>query len=203
MFKYIAGGLAVAAVLSVGLAVAAEAKGREAKQVQVTYAVHGLLCEGCIGPLQKALGSAEGVKSSKVLFKENQAVVTYDAARTDVGKLAQVAAAAKNMEEKPFDLGLLLALRGVSTEGAASNAAKALESVEGVKKAEVKFHHSLASVWFNDNGGTTLAQLQKSLQDAGYRSAPWKAEAKPGSHGSHEPHESCGSSCGMHGGGCG
>jgi copper chaperone len=48
--------------------------------------IGGMSCMHCVGRVEKALTSLEGVKSAKVSLEKNEAVVEYDPGKTDRNK---------------------------------------------------------------------------------------------------------------------
>jgi len=55
----------------------------------VTLAVKGMFCDLCMPTVKKALGKVPGVIETKVDFGTQTAVVTFDAAKTDVAALTK------------------------------------------------------------------------------------------------------------------
>ncbi len=62
---------------------------------------------------------------------------------------------------------LTLDVHGMACEGCASNVAKALESVKGVRNVEVSLEKRTATVWFDPQKANELT-LKKSVTKAGY-----------------------------------
>jgi mercuric ion binding protein len=60
----------------------------------VTLSVPGMNCEACPITVKKALQRVEGVEKVAVSFEPREAVVTFDDARTTVGKLTEATAKA-------------------------------------------------------------------------------------------------------------
>lgn len=56
----------------------------------VTFEVHGMHCEGCVGAIQRALGETQGVVEKTVSLAESAAVVTYDPAKVAPADLVAV-----------------------------------------------------------------------------------------------------------------
>ena len=55
----------------------------------VTLAVPGMNCSACPITIKKALQKVEGVEKVAVTFEPKEAVVTFDDAKTTVGKLTE------------------------------------------------------------------------------------------------------------------
>ena len=58
----------------------------------VTLSVPGMTCAACPITVKKALSKVEGVSKIEVSFKQLEAVVTFDDARTDVQALTKATA---------------------------------------------------------------------------------------------------------------
>jgi periplasmic mercuric ion binding protein len=56
----------------------------------ITLSVSGMTCAGCAGHVEKALQKVEGVEKTEVNFDKQEAVVTYDDAKTGVEALTKV-----------------------------------------------------------------------------------------------------------------
>lgn len=48
--------------------------------------IEGMSCMHCVGRVEKALTSINGVKSAKVSLEENEAVVEYDSSKANINK---------------------------------------------------------------------------------------------------------------------
>jgi mercuric ion binding protein len=55
----------------------------------ITLSVSGMTCAGCAGHVEKALQKVEGVEKTEVNYDTNEAVVTYDDAKTGVEALTK------------------------------------------------------------------------------------------------------------------
>ncbi len=56
--------------------------------------ITGMTCGGCVNSVTRVLQAVPGVQQAAVTLVPSQAVVSYDAARTDPEKLAQAVAGA-------------------------------------------------------------------------------------------------------------
>lgn len=50
----------------------------DASGAQVSFAVHGMHCEGCVSTITKALQGREGVMAHQVILADSVAKITYD-----------------------------------------------------------------------------------------------------------------------------
>jgi copper chaperone CopZ len=57
--------------------------------LSVSLQVDGMTCIGCEAHVQKALGAIPGVRSAKVSYKDNEALVTYEKEKVTVEQLIQ------------------------------------------------------------------------------------------------------------------
>ena len=55
----------------------------------ITLSVSGMTCAGCAGHVEKALQKVEGVEKTEVNYDKQEAVVTYDDAKTGVEALTK------------------------------------------------------------------------------------------------------------------
>jgi periplasmic mercuric ion binding protein len=55
----------------------------------ITLSVSGMTCTGCAGHVEKALQKVEGVEKTEVNYDKQEAVVTYDDAKTGVEALTK------------------------------------------------------------------------------------------------------------------
>lgn len=61
---------------------------------EVTLAVTGMTCSGCVASVQRVLTAIPGVQSVEVSLEPGQARVVFDPARTDRAALVQAITAA-------------------------------------------------------------------------------------------------------------
>ncbi|OGF97778.1 MAG: hypothetical protein A3F83_15880 [Candidatus Glassbacteria bacterium RIFCSPLOWO2_12_FULL_58_11] len=54
---------------------------------ELSLKIEGMACEGCASAVQNALAEATGVSSAKVDLSAKSALVRYDSAEADPGKL--------------------------------------------------------------------------------------------------------------------
>lgn len=54
--------------------------------------VEGMVCDACVGHVTKALQGLDGVQAAQVSLNDQQAVVTYDAAKVQVTQMMEVIA---------------------------------------------------------------------------------------------------------------
>ncbi len=76
-------------MLFAALALAAVVAPASAATRTVTLSVPGMTCAACPITVKKALTRVEGVSKVTVAFKQREAVVTFDDARTNVEALTQ------------------------------------------------------------------------------------------------------------------
>ncbi len=57
-----------------------------------TLTVRGMSCGACVGHVTRALEGVEGVQSAQVNLEAEQAVVTYDPARTGLAQMREAVA---------------------------------------------------------------------------------------------------------------
>ena len=76
--------LLLVVVLALTLSVAAFS---ENKVQKVNIKVEGMTCQGCVDKVKSALQKVEGVKEAEVSLKDNLALVTFDADKTNEKEL--------------------------------------------------------------------------------------------------------------------
>jgi copper ion binding protein len=54
---------------------------------EITLKVEGMSCMHCVGRVEKALTSLDGVESAKVSLEEKEAKVEYDPDKVDIEKM--------------------------------------------------------------------------------------------------------------------
>ena len=64
----------------------------------VTFTVDGMVCEGCVGSVQKALKSHDGVESARASLEEANVQITYDPSAVDLDILTGA------IQEAGFDI---------------------------------------------------------------------------------------------------
>lgn len=141
-----------------------------------TYTIEGMTCQGCAGPVKKALMGLDGVASAEVSYPEKlvRLYVTEQVAVTDaeviaavetLGYRARPASAPANVQQATFSV------EGM-TCGSCNVAVKvAAEKVEGVTEAAASHADKRAWVSF-DPTRTTPETIARALTEAGYRATP-------------------------------
>jgi len=64
----------------------------------VTFAVGGMVCEGCVGSVQRAVKSHDGVESAHASLEEANVQITYDPSTVDLDTLTGA------IQEAGFDI---------------------------------------------------------------------------------------------------
>ena len=132
---------------------------------RLTLDIEGMTCAACSTRLERALTRAEGVRQAAVNLATERAVVTIDAAETDLPSVAEAVSRAG------FAVGretLSFSVEGMTCAACAGRVEKALRAVPGVFDANVNLaieraHVSLA------HRCADAEQLADAVAKAGYR----------------------------------
>jgi len=125
--------------------------------------IGGMTCTTCAATVEKALSETPGVEKANVNFASETASVEYDPSRVDLGKI----------KDTVSQLGYGVAtsksvfpVTGMTCASCVARVEDALSSVPGVVSASVNLASEKATVEYVD--GTDLADLARSVKDAGY-----------------------------------
>ncbi len=135
---------------------------------EIILNIDGMSCASCVANVEKALNNAEGAEQAEVNLATNQARVFYSG--DDPGSLI------KSVENTGFGAELAqdeseplnLEITGMSCASCVANVEKALNSVEGVQKAEVNLATNQAAVEADESidPDTLIEQIRQSGYDA-------------------------------------
>ncbi|TVR79106.1 MAG: copper-translocating P-type ATPase [Rhodospirillales bacterium] len=149
---------------------------QQARQETLSLPVDGMTCASCVERVERALSRVPGVRETRVNLATERADVTVDAARVDAVDLAEAirragyAVPAATME---------LRIDGMTCASCVARVEKALQSVAGVRAAEVSLASETATVTVTA-GTAGPDALAAAVRRAGYEATPAE-EAAAGS----------------------
>ena len=136
-------------------------------KARISLPIEGMSCASCAATVQEALSSAPGVTGATVNYATGKASVEYDDAETRVGDLI------RSVRSSGYDCGMANVTFGVEDLHYAPSVApleQALARVAGVQRAAA--NQATESVTVDYVAGTTTAgDLERAVQDAGFRIA--------------------------------
>lgn len=129
--------------------------------------IEGMTCASCVRHVEKALNNVAGVEDARVNLATERADVTANTALPISDLVNAVEKAGYEVGSKTVDLDI----GGMSCASCVRRVEKALNSVTGVNKATVNMATNRAHVEII-SGVTTIEQLQKAVEVAGYSATP-------------------------------
>ena len=152
----------------------------------VRLRIGGMMCEHCVSRVRSALEGVEGVASAEVVLADEMATVVGSASAAtlieaveDMGKSASLADAGAAPGAEGGSGRVLLRIGGMTCEHCVARVQKALESVDGVERAEVVLADETATV----TGSASAAALIEAVEGVG-KSASLLEDSDRGSEGS-------------------
>jgi len=128
-----------------------------------TLEIEGMTCASCVGRVEKALKSAEGVESAHVNLATEKAVI-YGHQPLDRATLIKV------VEKAGYEVEVLqpieLTIEGMSCASCVGRVEKALKSVEGVESAHVNLATEKATI--QASSSVTRDSLIQAVTKAGF-----------------------------------
>jgi Cu+-exporting ATPase len=149
---------------------------------EVRLPVAGMTCASCASRVSRGLGRLAGVREASVNLAAAQARVAYDPRQVDVD--AMVAA----VRALGYDVPLAhthLAVEGMTCASCVARVERALRKVPGVREASVNLATGVAAVGYLP-GTADVADLVRTVRDAGYQARPLEAESWGASVGARE-----------------
>ncbi|SEG19947.1 heavy metal translocating P-type ATPase [Bosea lathyri] len=131
---------------------------------ELEISVSGMTCASCVGRVERALASVQGVKAVAVNLATERARVTLSDARTDT---AQLVDAIRKAGYEPSEDMIELKVAGMTCASCVGRVEKALKAVPGVLEASVNLATERASIRFI-GGGDTPSRLAAAVAAAGY-----------------------------------
>ncbi len=145
---------------------------------QTTLQITGMTCAACANRIEKGLNKVEGVSQATVNFALEQAAVTYDPAKVDLGALEQKISSlgyGTVKESVEFDLS------GMTCAACANKIEKGLNKLPGVSKATVNFALETAHVEYVP-AEVSVKDMVEKVEKLGYKAAVKKGQEEPGEH---------------------
>lgn len=140
----------------------------ETQSREIVLNIDGMSCASCVGNVEKALNNAEGVEQAEVNLATNEARVFYSGddpeALVKAVEHTGFGAELAQDEQEP----VRLEITGMSCASCVANVEKALNSVEGVQKAEVNLATNQAAVEADESidPDTLIEQIRQSGYEA-------------------------------------
>jgi len=131
---------------------------------ELEISVSGMTCASCVGRVERALASVQGVKAVAVNLATERARVTLSDARTDT---AQLVDAIRKAGYEPSEDMIELKVAGMTCASCVGRVEKALKAVPGVLEASVNLATERASIRFI-GGGDMPSRLAAAVAAAGY-----------------------------------
>ena len=138
------------------------------------FQIEGMTCAACVGRVEKALSSMEGVSRASVNLATETAQVSFDAP-ADVETLIS---GLKTAGYPARTGGVTLNVEGMTCASCVGRVDKALEAVPGVISVAVNLANETAQVTFLE-GAMDMAALRRAAKEAGYPVTARDSDARP------------------------
>jgi len=142
-----------------------------ADQEKATLLVTHLYCFGCSSKVAEALQGVPGVRFQGKIApgrdKPVRAIVQLDTARSDIGDVAKVVAAAPTPHRDKAAPTTAIALQSAGDAATEQKVQEALRKVKGVDAMASKVVRGEIHVKLSDQGGAKLADIRNALRLAG------------------------------------
>ncbi|SCX93304.1 heavy metal translocating P-type ATPase [Microvirga guangxiensis] len=146
---------------------------RSATQNSFDISVEGMSCASCVGRVEKAVKSVEGVTAANVNLATERVHVTF---ASDKGDPRAVTEAIRNAGYEPSDSQVDLTIQGMTCASCVARVEKALKRVPGVTEANVNLATERASVRYF--GGTdVIGRLIQAVDATGYAAKEIRQDA--------------------------
>jgi P-type Cu+ transporter len=129
--------------------------------------VQGMSCASCVGRVEKAIRSVDGVTAANVNLATERAHVLFTPAETNA---AAVAEAIRAVGYEPSDSTIELKITGMTCASCVSRVEKALKRVSGVLDASVNLATERATVRYL-GGSEVVDRLISAVENTGYEAA--------------------------------
>ena len=126
--------------------------------------IEGMSCATCVGTVETAVGSLNGVQEVSANFASDEGSVTYDPGTVALGEIYE---AIEGSGYDPVRETLTVEIGGMSCATCASTNREAIESVPGVIEASVNFAGDEATVAYNPVD-TDIDGIYDAIEEAGY-----------------------------------
>ena len=132
----------------------------------VTLPILGMHCASCARTIETSLKDLDAVQDASVNFAADSARVSYDDSRASREDLAQA------VRDAGYDVAeaggtCTLSVTGMSCQSCAQTITKSLNSLDGVREANVNFAAEQAAVKY-DADRVSREDFVKAIEDAGY-----------------------------------
>ncbi|OEC90615.1 heavy metal translocating P-type ATPase [Acinetobacter sp. YK3] len=141
----------------------------ETKNIKVSLQVEGMTCASCVGRVETALKKVEGVQSASVNLATERADITL---AKPIDRQVLIQAIERTGYDVPANT-VELSIEGMTCASCVSRVEKALNSVAGVKTANVNLATERATV----NGTASIESLIAAIDKAGYDAKEIQAAA--------------------------
>jgi Cu+-exporting ATPase len=133
--------------------------------------IEGMTCASCVGRVEKALRSVDGVASANVNLATGHATVALASPSPDPGMIAE---AVRKVGYEPMEAKVELAVEGMTCASCVGRVEKALTRVPGVLDASVNLATERALVRFL-GGSDTIGRLIAAVEQTGYEAKEIRA----------------------------
>lgn len=145
---------------------------------QTTLQISGMTCAACALRIEKGLNKVDGVSGAAVNFALEQATVTFDEDKVDLGKLEEkIRALGYDTVKESVDL----QLNGMTCAACANRIEKGLNKLPGVTKATVNFALETAHVEYSP-AAVSVSDMVQKVEKLGYQAIPKQAEGEQIDH---------------------
>lgn len=141
-------------------------------QDKAAIQIGGLHCRGCVDPVEKGLKKVNGVKGAVLDFQSGIARVTFDEKKTPVSGLVLAVSGIPHAmgADMKYSGTLVLPVRSAEPKGRIEQARSNVQSLPGVRRAEVK--KGALYITFTPGGkAVTTKALLSAISKAGFTTA--------------------------------
>lgn len=151
---------------------------QELEKKQASLQITGMTCAACANRIEKGLSKVDGVEEANVNFALERATVTYDPKKVDIAQMEQ------NIQKLGYGTlkeSIDLQISGMTCAACAARIEKGLNKLPGVTQATVNFALETAHVQYS-SGSVTLSDMQKKVEQLGYKAVPKQEQGDPAEH---------------------
>ncbi|MEX0283151.1 MAG: copper-translocating P-type ATPase [Paracoccaceae bacterium] len=142
---------------------------------QITLSVQGMSCASCVGRVERALATLEGVEEIAVNLATETARLTGE----DADLAVRAAAALDELGYPAQRTSVTMQISGMSCASCVGRVDKALAAVPGVTDVAVNLAAETAQVTYLE-GAATISDILSTARDAGYPAEPVNAATSAG-----------------------
>jgi len=135
------------------------------QQKKAELKISGMTCAMCSSTIEKTLSALPGVSKAEVNLGKELASVEYDPAKIQLKDLDK---AVEDVGYGTINETVILRIGGMTCAVCEKTVTDALRQLDGVLTVTVNLASEKASVMYNPRM-TTLADLKKAIEDAGYQ----------------------------------